>query len=157
MPAGALLCSRAMSRRAAPQPGDLNLKLMRAARAHRTMAASMLSEVGLHPGQEALLMELWDHEGRTQADLASSLGVEAPTITKMLQRMESAGLVDRRADPTDGRAVRVHLTTRGRRLRTRVEKLWLELEARTLEGLSDRQVGTLRSLLTTVEGNLSSR
>ena len=35
-------------------------------------------------------MELWDHDGRTQADLAESLGVEPPTVTKMLQRMETS-------------------------------------------------------------------
>jgi DNA-binding MarR family transcriptional regulator len=144
-----------MSKRAESRPGDLNVKLMRVARAHRTMAASLLSQVGLHPGQEALLMELWDHDGRTQADLAESLGVEPPTVTKMLQRMENADLVDRRPDATDRRAIRVHLTPKGRRLKGKVEKLWAELEARTLEGLSDRQRSSLRSLLNSLEGNLT--
>jgi DNA-binding MarR family transcriptional regulator len=144
-----------MAKRAADELDDLNVKLMRVARAHRTQAASLLSEVGLHPGQEALLMELWDHDGRTQADLAESLGVEPPTVTKMLQRMENADLVDRRPDATDRRAIRVHLTTKGRRLRGRVEKLWSELEARTFRGLSDRQQSSLRSLLSTLERNLA--
>ena len=97
-PGATPLCCPTMSKRAESRPGDLNVKLMRVARAHRTMAASLLSQVGLHPGQEALLMELWDHDGRTQADLAESLGVEPPTVTKMLQRMENADLVDRRPD-----------------------------------------------------------
>jgi MarR family transcriptional regulator, organic hydroperoxide resistance regulator len=145
-----------MSNRDQKRPADLNVKLMRVARAHRTMAASLLSQVGLHPGQEALLMELWDHDGRTQADLAESLGVEPPTVTKMLQRMEHADLVDRRPDATDRRAIRVHLTPKGRRLKGKVEKLWAELEHRTLDGLSDRQQSSLRSLLNTLEGNLAS-
>ena len=136
-------------------PGSLNLLLMRVARAHRTMAASMLSRVGLHPGQEALLMELWDQDGRTQANLAAALGVEPPTVTKMLQRMEATGLVQRRPDPTDRRAMRVFLTTKGRRLRGRVEKIWADLEERTVGDLSDRQRSSLRSLLTTLESNLS--
>ena len=135
---------------------DLNVKLMRVARAHRTLAASLLSQVGLHPGQEALLMELWDHDGRTQADLADSLGVEPPTVTKMLQRMEGADLVDRRPDATDRRAMRVYLTPKGRRLKGRVDKLWAELEARTVGELSDRQQSSLRSLLNAIEGNLAS-
>jgi len=144
-----------MPKRAASQPGDLNTKLMRVARAHRTLAASLLSQVGLHPGQEALLMELWDHDGRTQANLAEALGVEPPTVTKMLQRMENADLVDRRPDATDRRAVRVFLTPKGRRLKGKVDKLWVELEAQTVEGLSDRQKSTLRSLLNSLEGNLT--
>jgi DNA-binding MarR family transcriptional regulator len=146
-----------MSNRAAGQPGDLNVKLMRVARAHRTLAASLLSQVGLHPGQEALLMELWDRDGRTQADLAESLGVEPPTVTKMLQRMESSELVDRRPDATDRRAIRVYLTPKGRRLKGRVDKLWAELGERTFDGLSDRQQASLRSLLNAVEGNLAAR
>lgn len=145
-----------MSNRVAGQPGDLNVKLMRVARAHRTLAASLLSQVGLHPGQEALLMELWDHDGRTQADLAESLGVEPPTVTKMLQRMESSELVDRRPDATDRRAIRVYLTPKGRRLKGRVDKLWAELGSRTFDGLSDRQQSNLRSLLNAVEGNLAT-
>jgi DNA-binding MarR family transcriptional regulator len=145
----------AMSKRAESPQGDLNVKLMRVARAHRTVAASLLSEVGLHPGQEALLMELWDHDGRTQADLAESLGVEPPTVTKMLQRMEHGDLVDRRPDATDRRAIRVFLTPKGRRLKGKVDKLWSELETRTLGGLSDRQQSSLRSLLNTLEGNLA--
>lgn len=145
-----------MSNRVAGQPGDLNVKLMRVARAHRTLAASLLSQVGLHPGQEALLMELWDHDGRTQADLAESLGVEPPTVTKMLQRMETSDLVDRRPDATDRRAIRVYLTPKGRRLKGRVDKIWAELGSRTFEGLSDRQQSSLRSLLNAVEGNLAT-
>jgi DNA-binding MarR family transcriptional regulator len=145
-----------MSNRVAGQPSDLNVKLMRVARAHRTLAASLLSQVGLHPGQEALLMELWDHDGRTQADLAESLGVEPPTVTKMLQRMESSDLVDRRPDATDRRAIRVYLTPKGRRLKGRVDKLWAELGSRAFEGLSDRQQSSLRSLLNAVEGNLAA-
>jgi MarR family transcriptional regulator, organic hydroperoxide resistance regulator len=144
-----------MSQRAESPKGDLNVKLMRVARAHRTVAASLLAQVGLHPGQEALLMELWDHDGRTQADLAESLGVEPPTVTKMLQRMEHGDLVDRRPDATDRRAIRVYLTPKGRRLKGKVDKLWSELESRTLDGLSDRQQSSLRSLLNTLEGNLA--
>ncbi len=144
-----------MSQRTESPKGDLNVKLMRVARAHRTVAASLLSQVGLHPGQEALLMELWDHDGRTQADLAESLGVEPPTVTKMLQRMEHGDLVDRRPDATDRRAIRVYLTPKGRRLKGKVDKLWSELESRTLDGLSDRQQSSLRSLLNTLEGNLA--
>lgn len=100
-------------------------------------------------------MELWEQEGRTQANLAAALGVEPPTVTKMLQRMEASGLVDRRPDPVDHRAIRVHLTPKGRRLKTKVDKLWVELEARTVAGLSERQRATLRSLLATLEDNLA--
>jgi DNA-binding MarR family transcriptional regulator len=145
-----------MPSRAAEEQVDLNVKIMRVARAHRTLAASLLSQVGLHPGQEALLMELWDYDGRTQANLAEALGVEPPTVTKMLQRMENSGLVHRAPDETDRRAMRVYLTPKGRRLKGRVDKLWGELERRTMGDLSDRQRSSLRSLLNALEANLAS-
>jgi DNA-binding MarR family transcriptional regulator len=100
-------------------------------------------------------MELWTQDGRTQANLAEALGVEPPTVTKMLQRMEAADLVSRRPDVSDRRAIRVSLTPKGRRLRGRVEKLWAELEAQTVAGLSDRQLATLRNLLNALESNLT--
>ena len=81
--------------------------------------------------------------------------MEPPTVTKMLQRMEAADLVSRRPDTSDRRAIRVHLTPKGRRLRGRVEKLWVELEAETVAGLSDRQLATLRNLLNAMEANLT--
>jgi DNA-binding MarR family transcriptional regulator len=135
---------------------EINTALVRAARAHRVAAAQLLSEVGLHPGQEALLMELWQGDGRTQAELAEALAVEPPTITKMLQRMEVAGLVQRKPHPDDRRAQRVYLTARGKRLQQKVDRLWLQLANRAVSGLSDRQQASLRSLLGTVTDNLSA-
>jgi DNA-binding MarR family transcriptional regulator len=135
---------------------EINTALVRAARAHRVAAAQLLAEVGLHPGQEALLMELWQGDGRTQAELAEALAVEPPTITKMLQRMESAGLVQRRPHPEDRRAQLVFLTARGKRLQQKVDRLWAQLASRAVAGMSDRQQSTLRSMLGTVTENLSA-
>jgi DNA-binding MarR family transcriptional regulator len=135
---------------------EINTALVRAARAHRVAAAQSLSEVGLHPGQEALLMELWKGDGRTQADLADALAVEPPTITKMLQRMEMAGLVQRKPHPEDRRAMRVYLTARGKRLQQKVDRLWAQLASKAVAGLSDRQQASLRSMLGTVTDNLTA-
>jgi DNA-binding MarR family transcriptional regulator len=135
---------------------EINVALVRAARAHRVAAAQLLSEVGLHPGQEALLMELWQGDGQTQAELAEALAVEPPTITKMLQRMESAGLVQRKPHPDDRRAQLVYLTARGKRLQQKVDRLWGQLATRAVSGLSDRQQATLRSMLGTITENLTA-
>jgi DNA-binding MarR family transcriptional regulator len=135
---------------------EINTALVRAARAHRVAAAQLLGEVGLHPGQEVLLMELWQGDGRTQAELAEALAVEPPTITKMLQRMEAAGLVQRKPHPDDRRAQRVFLTARGKRLQQKVDRLWAQLATRAVAGMSDRQQATFKSMLGTVTDNLSA-
>lgn len=101
-------------------------------------------------------MELWQGDGQTQAELAESLAVEPPTITKMLQRMEAAGLVVRKPHPDDRRAQRVLLTARGKRLQQKVDRLWAQLANKSVAGLSDRQQTALRSMLNTITENLST-
>lgn len=133
---------------------DPSHALVRAARAHRTAAASPLAELGLHPGQDALLAALYDEDGRTQADLAQALGVEPPTVTKMLQRMEAGGLVERAGDERDRRALRVYLTARAKRLRPRLDKVRRQLDRQAFAGLSARQQGQLASMLGQVADNL---
>lgn len=100
-------------------------------------------------------MQLWQNDGQTQAQLAEQLAVEPPTVTKMLQRMESAGLVTRKPDKQDRRAQRVYLTAKGKRLRQRVDKLLNKLANQTIDGLSARQQATLRSMLDRITENLS--
>lgn len=122
---------------------------------HRNLALRLLSELGIHPGQEFLLNLLWRDDGRTQTELATECGVEAPTISRGVQRLERAGLVTRRPDADDGRVQRVWLTNRGQRLRPEVAVAWERLEARTLDGLDAGQRAQLRLLLDLVRTNLT--
>lgn len=57
------------------------------------------------------------HHERSPAELASAFQVTRPTMTSTLARMERAGLVAVRADPADGRAKLVSVTSKGRRMR----------------------------------------
>lgn len=81
-------------------------------RAQRTLAETELTKLGLHLGQDRALLCLMEGERVGQSDLATHLCVEPPTVTKMLQRMEKAGLVERRQDDQDGRISRVTATPR---------------------------------------------
>jgi DNA-binding MarR family transcriptional regulator len=56
---------------------------------------------------------------KSPANLASAFQIRRPTITSTLARMESAGLVVIRADPKDGRAKLVSITSAGREMRER--------------------------------------
>lgn len=83
------------------------------------------------------------------------MGVEPPTATKMLQRMEHAGLIERRPDPEDARVSRVYLTEQGRALEQPVLEVLKHLEAQTVAGLSAMEQALLRRLLMQVSANLS--
>lgn len=116
------------------------------ARAHRGRLAALLAPHGLHAGQDLLLLALWESPGLRQSALAERLGVEPPTVTRMLQRLERSGLIERRRDPHDGRAIRVHPTPRSRLLESTVRRAWSELDQALVAALGEDDADRLRDL-----------
>lgn len=121
--------------------------LAKVCRAHRGRVGGMLAEVGLHVGQDMVLIELWQSDGLRGGELAWRLGVEPPTVTKMLRRLEESGLVERRPDPSDARSFRVHLTDRGSALEGSVARIWERVEKDTFGGLDASERRELGRLL----------
>jgi DNA-binding MarR family transcriptional regulator len=134
----------------------IGLHLAMLMRAHRHCAEAALKTMGLYAGQEIILFQLWQQDGLTQTQIASALEVEPPTVTKMLHRMVTAGLVERRADPADARLSRVYLTDKGRALESSVTDIWQHLESTFTSGLSDVELALLRRLVTHMRTNLES-
>lgn len=66
--------------------------------------------------QYRMLAVLHADDNQNVRDLASTLGVERSTATRMYTRLVNGGLVERKGDPTDGRAVVVSLTPKGRKV-----------------------------------------
>ena len=135
--------------------GLIGYELFQLCKAHRNRAEELLNEHGLHTGQEMTLFQLWEEEGQTQTQLAERMCVEAPTASKMLQRMETAGLLVRRADSEDARVSRVYLTDHSRSLEKPVREAWNRLEEETLRGLTEAEQALLRRLLIQMRSNLS--
>lgn len=133
----------------------IGFQLLQIHKAHRQLAEESLNKLGVHTGQEMILFQLWIEEGIPQSQLAACMEVEPPTATKMLQRMERAGLIERKPDPEDARVSRVYLTERSRALEQPVLDVWRQLEARTVSGLSLTEQTLLRRLLLQVSSNLS--
>jgi MarR family transcriptional regulator, organic hydroperoxide resistance regulator len=133
----------------------IGFQLLQVHKAHRSRAEAALNKLGLHTGQEMLLLQLWIEEGLPQSQLAACMGVEPPTATKMLQRMEHAGLIERRPDPEDARVSRVYLTERGHALEQPVLDVWKQLETLTVVGFSATELALLHRLLMQVSENLS--
>ncbi|MET9950767.1 MarR family winged helix-turn-helix transcriptional regulator [Streptomyces sp. NPDC006339] len=138
----------------AARGGPLSYALSRVARLHRIAAGRRLRELGLYPGQEFLMMALWDCGPVRQSALIQSLGLDPSTVTKMLQRLEQCGHVRRRPDPADRRAVLVEATEDGEALRARVEEAWSRLEEDSLTGLTPAERADLVRLLGRLEENL---
>ncbi len=120
------------------------------------MGGEALRPLGLFPGQELLLLQLNDGECRSQAELVDALGLDHSTVTKMLQRLERSGVVERRQSEDDRRVVLVSLTDEGCAARHAVEGVWQSLEDSTVSTLSERQRAQLLDLLRKVERGLGS-
>lgn len=135
--------------------GPISALIPLVARMHRTLALAMLREIGLYPGQELLLMLLWDREPQSQIELARNLGIEPPTAGKTISRLEDAGMLARIRAPQDRRLLLVSLTPKGRSLREPVERIWAELERRTVDHLDPAQRRQLEGLLISIVDHLA--
>ena len=135
--------------------GELNHLIIQVARAHRATALTHLSKLGLHPGQEIILMQLLRRDGQSQTQLAERLGVQAPTVTKMLQRLEAGDFVERRPSSQDNRVTLVYLSAKGRSLEQPLQEAWATLEQQTGLGLSNAEHDTLAKLLERLRSNLA--
>lgn len=109
------------------ESGRLSYAIFQLARAHRGYAARLLRDLGLHPGQELLLMQLLERDGQTQSELLAAVGLDHSTVSKSLRRMQEAGLLTRKPAEHDRRATRAWLTDEGREMRGPLEEMWSEL------------------------------
>jgi DNA-binding MarR family transcriptional regulator len=123
---------------------------------HRALAGALLAPLGLHPGQEVLLLELDVHGPRTQGQLAIASGCEPPTITGSARKLEAAGLVVRRPSPTDGRVTIVELSAQGQALIPALRIAWQQLAERTVAGLTSTPVDQLGDTLTDLAHSLTA-
>ena len=129
-------------------------RLIYAARLLRTARAERLLGEGIYAGQDALLRESSRQDGQTMGALATALGVRPPTITKMVARMETQGLVRRAASQSDSRIAHVFLTEAGSQMLERVEQAWQSADGEAFGGLKDKELRRLRKILRKVCANL---
>lgn len=122
---------------------------------HRARAAQLLAPLGLHAGQEALLLEL-DRTGPSiQAQLSQALGCEPPSVTLMTRKLEASGHIQRTPDPVDKRATVVALTDTGKALTDQIRELWVTLAEETVRGLPAGALEELPGILHTMSTNVT--
>jgi DNA-binding MarR family transcriptional regulator len=123
---------------------------LNALRLHRQLMIAALGDIDTHPGQAFCLRFLSANDGVTQRDLADSLHLAKPTVSKMLQAMERAGAIERRPDEHDQRLTRVHLTATGHRLETELRAVSAAQINETIGSLPEgdrRELGRLLEVL----------
>lgn len=106
-----------------------------------------IAPLGLAPAQFMALLELWDKDGLTQADLVERLDVEQATLANTLKRMARDGLIARTAHPDDKRAQLIWLTDRARALEEPAKLAASQVNQAALAQLSANDRSTLIKLL----------
>jgi MarR family transcriptional regulator, organic hydroperoxide resistance regulator len=101
-----------------------------------------------------ILTCLWEQDGVNVKDLSKQLLLDSSSLTGHLDRLERRGLVRRRDDPEDRRAVRVFLTEKGRHLKDQLEPIGLELKETLQRGVSPNMVRDFAAALHHISSKL---
>jgi len=114
-----------------------------------------LRPLGLSQSQWLVLAKLGG-EGVAQAALAELLGIEAPTLVGLIDRLESNGWVERRASAADRRVRLVHPTRKARAAQQRIAEAAGELRKSVLAGLSDGRLRACAGVLEEIKARLET-
>lgn len=123
-------------------------------RVHNRLERRMGEALGVHGltmPQFDVLATLWHGEGITQQELAERLLVTKGNVVGLLDRISSAGWVERRPDPEDRRANRLYLTEAGRKILAESWPSQIALSQKVFGTLSEAELATMHGLLVRIE------
>ena len=103
-----------------------------------------------------VLAALREKDGRRMGDLSETTSIEVSTMTRLVDTMEKRGLVDRRRDGEDARAVLLHATPAGRRLTRRILPIAEHYETAALAGFNAAEADKLRAALRRLYANMAA-
>ncbi|MGK9232625.1 MarR family transcriptional regulator [Inquilinus limosus] len=136
---------------------DFGFRLFLVARLWRREVDEALGRYGLSAATwQPLLHVSRLGDGIRQRDLAESLGIEGPSLVRLLDSLESQGLIERREDEADRRAKAIHLTADGRTLVEGIQGIAAEIRERLLAGISDEDMMLCLGLLGRIERNIAA-
>src|SRR4051794_39831478 len=110
---------------------------------------------GVTRAQWKVLFRLTRDPGLRQIELADMLDIEPITLSRIVDRLEEAGLVERLADPSDRRAWRLHVTARAQPLIEKLRAVADEMISDAFAGIDPAQIAITRSVLERVRENAS--
>src|ERR1700742_2626894 len=113
--------------------------------------AARTSAGGVTSAQSGLLFVLGKRDGVLMGGAGAALDLGPPGISGLAERMAEAGLIDKRADPDDGRASRLWLTATGRKALARAKASTSDINARLMDGFTDAEIDIVSRWLKSVQ------
>jgi DNA-binding MarR family transcriptional regulator len=133
-----------------PAPDNLGFLLAKASQRFNERLVAGLAERGfpeVRASQGSVLVPLFEQDGLRVGEIAVRARLSKQSMTRLVRDCEAAGLVRRRRDTEDGRAFRVALTERGRRLRSVAAEVLGGLDDEVLAALGRRRTDALKVAL----------
>lgn len=121
----------------------------------RTDFHRRVQQHGITLAQAKVLRWLTREPGLRQVDLAEGLEIQPMTLVRLIDQLEAAGYVERRVDPQDRRAFRLHLTEHAAPVIALVEQASREVQARAFKGLSATEQAAFVRALEAMKANFS--
>lgn len=112
--------------------------------------------LGVTRAQWKVLFRLQRQPGLRQVELADMLDIEPITLSRIVDRLEEAGWVARRADPADRRAWRLEVTAKAQPLIVKLRTLAEELMEQAFAGLTEPELELMRGKLTKIRENIAN-
>src|SRR5215218_11189616 len=129
---------------------NLGFLLAKASQRFNERLAGRFAEHGFTEVRHAygsVLMPLFEQDGLRVGEIGAQARLSKQSMTRLVRDCEAAGLVRRRRDDRDGRAFRVELTARGRRLRALAERVLAELDEEVLAAIGPHDTDALKTAL----------
>ncbi|MEU3185066.1 MarR family transcriptional regulator [Streptomyces sp. NPDC006923] len=133
---------------------QLCFALYAASRAVTARYRPLLQELGLTYPQYLVMLVLWERDSASVRDLGEALQLDSGTLSPLLKRLETYGLIRRERRLEDERSVLVSLTEEGEALRERADAVPPAMGEAM--GLTPEQTGTVRSILRTLIANVTA-
>lgn len=113
--------------------------------------AQVVSPLGLTVIEWYILRALYDHDGQHASELARAVGRAATSFTPNLDKLQNKGLIERRADPSDRRAMRIYLTDAAQKLRGAVQESAAEVDGRIAALFAPDEFSAFESVLAALQ------
>jgi MarR family transcriptional regulator, transcriptional regulator for hemolysin len=133
--------------------GSIGPHLRVAAKSARMLLERHLTQAGASFGTWTVLAVLEGGGPMIQRTLAASLGIEGPTLTRHLDRLEELGLISRNREGADRRYALVELTSAGQTLCHELDAIARTANDQLLSGFSTTETATLKSMLQRLTNN----
>jgi DNA-binding MarR family transcriptional regulator len=115
---------------------------------------TVLKEFGLTLPEWRILIALWQNEDRRLRDLSEITVVDHSTLSRQISNLERANLVTRGRSKDDGRALRIALTAKGKKITSTLIPIARAQAAAAIQGLTKQQLATLEECLMRIFENL---